>query len=102
MNPKTLFSWPKFYEAPLVGILRGIPLATTLQIAGAYEAAGLGTMEVTMNTDGAAEMIATLRQDFPSLNIGAGTVCSLSDLEQASSDTKIGLKLELLDFSSGF
>ncbi|RME11198.1 MAG: bifunctional 4-hydroxy-2-oxoglutarate aldolase/2-dehydro-3-deoxy-phosphogluconate aldolase, partial [Bacteroidetes bacterium] len=37
----------------------------------------------TMNTAGATEIIADLRKAFPTLNIGAGTVCNMHDLEQA-------------------
>ncbi|WP_111611905.1 bifunctional 4-hydroxy-2-oxoglutarate aldolase/2-dehydro-3-deoxy-phosphogluconate aldolase [Algoriphagus yeomjeoni] len=81
-NSTTLF-WDKFNSAPIVGIIRGQSLESVLKIAEAYESAGLTTLEITMNTAGAAEMISTLRSKFPELNIGAGTVCNLSELREA-------------------
>lgn len=36
-----------------------------------------------MNTPDVENIIATLRQKYPQLNVGAGTVCSLLDLEKA-------------------
>ena len=75
--------WDKFNSAPIVGIIRGQSLEVVLKIAEAYQDAGLTTLEVTMNTPGAAAMISTLKSEFPSLIIGAGTVCNLSELREA-------------------
>jgi 2-dehydro-3-deoxyphosphogluconate aldolase / (4S)-4-hydroxy-2-oxoglutarate aldolase len=83
MTNKSSFSWVRFYQAPIVGIVRGLPLDTVLRIAEAYLKAELYTIEITMNTDGVAEIIKTLRNEFPELNVGAGTVCSLDDLNIA-------------------
>ena len=77
------FSFELFYQMPLVGILRKMPADRLRQLAEIYQAAGLTTLEVTMNSPGAAEMIQTLVQQFPRLNIGAGTVCDLKDLQKA-------------------
>lgn len=85
MSNTNLFSWEKFYKAPLVGIIRGLQMETILKIANVYLEAELFTLEVTMNTPNAASVIATLRRDFPDLNIGAGTVCSMKDLQMALS-----------------
>lgn len=83
MKNNTSFSWELFHQTPIVGILRGLPMDTIRQIAGACEMAGFYTLEVTMNTAGAADIIAALRNDFPKLNIGAGTVCNMDDLQRA-------------------
>ncbi|RKN80911.1 bifunctional 4-hydroxy-2-oxoglutarate aldolase/2-dehydro-3-deoxy-phosphogluconate aldolase [Ulvibacterium marinum] len=83
MQNNTPFSWEYFKEAPLVGIIRGLDMETILWIAQIYREAGLSTLEVTMNTPDAAMIISTLRKEFPELNIGAGTVCSPSDLQIA-------------------
>ncbi|MFC5624827.1 bifunctional 4-hydroxy-2-oxoglutarate aldolase/2-dehydro-3-deoxy-phosphogluconate aldolase [Algoriphagus winogradskyi] len=83
METSTSLFWKRFKAAPIVGIIRGQSLEVVLKIAKAYEDAGLTTLEVTMNTAGAASIISTLRNDFPSLNIGAGTVCNLADLREA-------------------
>jgi 2-dehydro-3-deoxyphosphogluconate aldolase/(4S)-4-hydroxy-2-oxoglutarate aldolase len=83
MATKSSFSWKRFHQAPIVGIVRGLPLETVRPITQAYLDAGLYTLEITMNTPGAAETISVLREEFPDLNIGAGTVCTLDDLTNA-------------------
>lgn len=83
MATNASFSWSRYRQAPIVGIVRGMPLPTVRRIAQAYQEAGLSTLEITMNTAGAADMISALREDFPGLNIGAGTVCTRHDLEAA-------------------
>lgn len=66
-----------------MGILRGMQPEVVRQIASVFQSAGLSTLEVTMNTAGAPKIIARLRKEFPNLNIGAGTVCTLTDLQTA-------------------
>lgn len=83
METSTSLFWERYKKAPIVGIIRGQPLDVVLKIAQSYEDAGLTTLEITMNTAGAATMISTLRSKFPNLNIGAGTVCSLLELREA-------------------
>lgn len=77
------FSWESYNKAPIVGIIRGQSLEVTLEIAKVYLAAGFYTIEVTMNTPEVEKIISTLRIEFPELNVGAGTVCNLKDLEKA-------------------
>ncbi|MBU2912756.1 MULTISPECIES: bifunctional 4-hydroxy-2-oxoglutarate aldolase/2-dehydro-3-deoxy-phosphogluconate aldolase [Reichenbachiella] len=77
------FSWSDFEQAPIVGIVRGMSLDQVRMIARAYEKAGLYALEVTMNTDRATGIIATIAEEFPTLCIGAGTVCSSDDLQKA-------------------
>jgi 2-dehydro-3-deoxyphosphogluconate aldolase/(4S)-4-hydroxy-2-oxoglutarate aldolase len=49
-----------------------------------YAEAGLTTLEVTLNTAGAPALIRLLVQEFGgTLNIGAGTVCTPEQLDQA-------------------
>lgn len=83
MKQATAFQWERFEEAPIVGILRGMQPEVVRQIAKVFQSAGLSTLEVTMNTAGAPKIIARLRKEFPNLNIGAGTVCTLTDLQTA-------------------
>ncbi len=69
---------------PLVGILRNLSAADLDEILPIYQQAGLTTMEITMNTPGAPAMIRrTLDRYAGSLNIGAGTVCTPADLNEA-------------------
>ena len=80
----TGFSWERFEELPVVGILRGFDEASTREIARAARRGGLRNIELTMNTDGAASLIEILRDETGGeLNVGAGTVRSLGDLDRA-------------------
>ena len=82
LNNNTSFSWDRFFDTPVVGILRGIPISQVMQIAEKYLKAGFSSLEITANTAGAYEIIETLRKDFPELNVGAGTVCNMKDWRQ--------------------
>jgi 2-dehydro-3-deoxyphosphogluconate aldolase/(4S)-4-hydroxy-2-oxoglutarate aldolase len=78
------FSQERFDQMPLIGILRGFPSSKMNKMSELYAQAGLTTMEITMNTEGATETIASLVQALGDrLNIGAGTVCNLKELDQA-------------------
>lgn len=77
------FSWEAYARRPVIAILRGLPSSTIMKIAEAYMQADLVNLEVTMNTEDAPNIIAGLIKEFPTLNIGAGTVCSPDDLQIA-------------------
>ncbi|MFD0749995.1 bifunctional 4-hydroxy-2-oxoglutarate aldolase/2-dehydro-3-deoxy-phosphogluconate aldolase [Mucilaginibacter calamicampi] len=78
------FSEELFLKVPIVGIVRGMPFDTIKNILSVYADAGLNTIEITMNTEGAAEMIAFIADNFGStLNVGAGTVCTQAELDIA-------------------
>jgi len=85
------FSWELFEKMPIVGIVRGISLEDFKQILPVYLKSGLTTIEVTMNTPDVESLISYAVKEYSGvLNVGAGTVCSLSDLDKA------------LDFGSQF
>jgi 2-dehydro-3-deoxyphosphogluconate aldolase/(4S)-4-hydroxy-2-oxoglutarate aldolase len=78
------FSWDRFNQVPIVGIIRNMSRQHLDKLVEIYAGSGLTTLEVTMNTAGATDIIAGLVQHFGhQLNIGAGTVCSLEDLDLA-------------------
>jgi 2-dehydro-3-deoxyphosphogluconate aldolase/(4S)-4-hydroxy-2-oxoglutarate aldolase len=78
------FSWELFQKAPIVGIIRNISADDVMKILPIYREAGLTTVEITMNTPDATEMIRyAIENEHEGLNIGAGTVCTKEDLEQA-------------------
>ena len=78
------FSHDRFDNLPLVGILRGFRLEQIAPIAEAGIAGGLTNLEITMNSDGAADQIrAAIDAAEGRMNIGAGTVTSIERLEQA-------------------
>lgn len=77
------FSWEKFQETPIIGILRGLTAEQVTELAPIYLNSGFFTLEITMNSPKVSETIATLIKDFPELNVGAGTVCNMKDLTKA-------------------
>lgn len=79
-----MFSWDLYNQAPIVGILRGYTEQQVDKIMSLYKDSGLTTIEITMNTARAAEIIETSVKNYgDKLNIGAGTVITLSDLDKA-------------------
>ncbi len=62
MATNASFSWEHFHNAPIVGIIRGLPLTVVQPIAQAYQEAGLTTLEITMNTLDAPKTISALRE----------------------------------------
>ncbi|MBK5278829.1 MAG: bifunctional 4-hydroxy-2-oxoglutarate aldolase/2-dehydro-3-deoxy-phosphogluconate aldolase [Bacteroidia bacterium] len=82
MKNKSMF-WNRFDRAPIVGIIRGVSIETVRRITESYLNAGFYTLEITMNTGGAVEIISALRKEFPELSVGAGTVCNMTDLKKA-------------------
>jgi len=78
------FSIDLFNRMPLVGIMRNIPDEHIENIASVYAESGLTCLEITMNSANAEKNIALLADQYGDvLNIGAGTVCSMGDLEKA-------------------
>ena len=77
-----------FSNLPIIGIIRGVAdddLPGTLQAA---LAGGLDTIEITLNTPNAIELIKEAAQWASSisprqLTVGAGTVCSLTEAQAA-------------------
>jgi 2-dehydro-3-deoxyphosphogluconate aldolase/(4S)-4-hydroxy-2-oxoglutarate aldolase len=83
MNIKNQFSHEAFEAMPVIGIMRNFSFEIIEKITPLYKEAGLTTLEVTMNSDGAYETIKNLSAAYPGLNIGAGTVCEMEDLHTA-------------------
>ena len=78
------FKWEAFDQVPIVGIVRNLPTEHLITIGELYARAGMTTIEITLNTPGALDAIIDLRKHLgDKLNIGAGTVCSLADLDLA-------------------
>lgn len=74
----------QFKKLPLLGILRGIDEPSVEPLADAIIASGLETIEITMNTAGAAGLIKKMvRAANKRLTIGAGTVLNAESLETA-------------------
>ena len=80
---RTKFSWDKFWQMPVVGIVRGISTDDFKNILPIYIKAGFTTIEVTMNTNDVESLVRYAIKEYPDINVGTGTVCSLKDLEHA-------------------
>lgn len=81
---RTEFSWELFNRMPVIGIIRNVSLEEVIEILPVYVQAGLTTIEITMNTPAAEEIITCAKDHYPEiLNIGAGTVCTKDDLKKA-------------------
>ncbi|MFA5275857.1 MAG: bifunctional 4-hydroxy-2-oxoglutarate aldolase/2-dehydro-3-deoxy-phosphogluconate aldolase [Candidatus Omnitrophota bacterium] len=75
-----------FKKLPILGILRGIELSSVEPLVETIISSGLKTIEITMNTQGAPELIKQAQSiALGRLTIGAGTVLNLQDLEKALS-----------------
>lgn len=74
----------EFKKLPLMGILRGISVEDVPALADASMEGGLRTLEITMNTSGAARLIEKMRKCCEQqMTVGAGTVLSLDRLKTA-------------------
>lgn len=73
-----------FKTQPFIGILRGIEAKDLLRVLDASSAAGLGHLEITLNTPNAAALIRQARNHVGiELSIGAGTVLTMDGMKQA-------------------
>lgn len=72
-------------ETGIVAIARHLAPEFVCDLADALHAGGVEMLEVTMNTEGAAEMIRTLRSHCEGkMYVGAGTVTDLARLDAAA------------------
>lgn len=73
-----------FKKKPILGILRGVEIGLIEPLVDTVISAGLGILEITMNTAGAPELIRKAKQVSGNrLILGAGTVLTLQDLKSA-------------------
>jgi 2-dehydro-3-deoxyphosphogluconate aldolase/(4S)-4-hydroxy-2-oxoglutarate aldolase len=83
---KNKFHQELFDAVPVIGIMRNQPVEHIDSIAKTYFEAGLTCLEITMNSPGVIESIAKLTKAYTGkLNVGAGAVCTMKDLDKALS-----------------
>ncbi|MCX5714526.1 MAG: bifunctional 4-hydroxy-2-oxoglutarate aldolase/2-dehydro-3-deoxy-phosphogluconate aldolase [Candidatus Omnitrophica bacterium] len=76
----------EFKKQPLLGILRGIELSMAEPLVSAIIDSGLKTIEIAMNTRGAADIIRkVVKLSRKRLVVGAGTVLDMASLKSALS-----------------
>ena len=74
----------EFKKLPIMGILRGVESRAICELTRTIIASGLKTIEITMNTAGAPDLIRQMKDEAKgALAIGAGTVLSMNDLNEA-------------------
>lgn len=74
----------RFKKLPLMGIVRGVPAGKIESLLEAVIEAGLETVEITMNTEGARDIIKKAKGiSRGRIAVGAGTVLSKESLEEA-------------------
>ncbi len=74
----------EFKDFPVMGILRGVDSSMISPLCEAIISSGLKTIEITMNTQGAPELISQMKDAARGrLMVGAGTVLSMEDLHLA-------------------
>ncbi len=74
----------KFRQLPLMGIVRGIKSDAVEPLVETVVSSGLKAIEITMNTQGAPELIGKMaRAANDRLMVGAGTVLTMQDLDAA-------------------
>jgi len=72
-------------EVPIIGILRGISAWFFAPLMQAAFGAGLQAIEITMNTDGAEEIVAESRAKIPpGKYLGMGTIRSVAEAERGA------------------
>jgi len=77
------FNIELFEKAPIIGIMRNINEETVKSILPVYFKSGFNSVEITMNSRKAVEIIKSSVKEFPEMNIGAGTVCTMEELDLA-------------------
>ena len=77
------FNIELFEKAPIIGIMRNINEETVKSILPVYFKSGFNSLEITMNSTKAVEIIKSSVKEFPEMNIGAGTVCTMEELDLA-------------------
>ncbi len=83
---KKVFSFEKLREFPVIGIIRGHSHGNIEETVRIAHEEGIRTLEITMNTPNAAVIIEKLRLRYDGkLNIGAGTVRDIDELNSALS-----------------
>ncbi len=73
-----------FRQLPIIGILRGVKADALEELTETVVSSGLKTIEITMNTPGAAELIKQMSRFSKSrVTLGAGTVLTMDALHSA-------------------
>jgi 2-dehydro-3-deoxyphosphogluconate aldolase/(4S)-4-hydroxy-2-oxoglutarate aldolase len=81
MNHQSWLTLLKKHRA--IAVIRSSEKELARHMASSVAAGGIQFIEITWNTDKAAELIAELRSEFHTFSIGTGTLLNLEQLQQA-------------------
>ncbi|MEM1167580.1 MAG: bifunctional 4-hydroxy-2-oxoglutarate aldolase/2-dehydro-3-deoxy-phosphogluconate aldolase [Cyanobacteria bacterium P01_H01_bin.35] len=77
-------NWLKTLQKnPVIAVIRTSKMELARQMAKAVAAGGIRIIEITWNTNQAAELITLLRSELPTCTIGTGTLLTLEELQKA-------------------
>ena len=71
----------RMLQERIVAVVRLDDPAACLDVAGALREGGISIVEITMTTPGALRVIRTMREAFPDLLVGAGSVLTREDVD---------------------
>lgn len=69
--------------SPIVPVIAIDDEKDALPLAKALSEGGINVMEITLRTEAGLKAIEIISKEFPSMNVGAGTVCNSDDLIKA-------------------
>lgn len=83
LSPRSLEWLALLRQHRAIAVIRTDQLETGVQIAAAVAAGGLPLIEVTWNSDRPAHLLQRLREQLPHCTIGAGTLLSQGQVQEA-------------------
>ena len=79
-----VFNQDFFNKQPIIGIIRGFEYDKVSQVVSTVINGGLKNIEITLDSPNALQSIKNIKKSIgPSMNVGAGTVCKMEELEAA-------------------
>jgi 2-dehydro-3-deoxyphosphogluconate aldolase / (4S)-4-hydroxy-2-oxoglutarate aldolase len=73
----------KLQQHRAIAVIRALKIETGYKMAASVADGGMHLIEITWNSDRAADLINKLRLELPDCTIGTGTLFNLQDLENA-------------------
>ncbi len=73
---------PGLEAVPIIGILRGMPAASIIDVASAAVENGIRVLEVTLDSDEALSQISRIAGALPQVTVGAGSVLRSDRVER--------------------
>jgi len=72
----------KFKKSPVIPVLTFDDINSSLKVSEALVGQGLTNLEITLRTPNAIECIEAIIKEFPTANVGAGTIVNVEQLKK--------------------